>query len=136
MSSADADELKALWDPSFRNILSMVEEFEEPLIGLNAVSRECEYYSAIITDGECTFRDPVIGVFGDYAFGFCTTVLKVRVLGKPELHEYVTRNSFVLRRVGRQWKLILFHESGNPLVGPHGRTAEPHPIGQRQRVHR
>ena len=57
MSKAQAKDLKALWDDTYDTPVSVVEEFEEPLIGWEAVSQRGKYRKH--SHGMTSLTDPI-----------------------------------------------------------------------------
>ena len=77
-------------------------------------------YDRLVTgpgDRECIYDDLVVDVFGDTAYGQCTAIGRY---GRSPRVEYVIRATFIYRKVSGLWKIIHYHESANPTVGPGG----------------
>ncbi len=117
-SEGNVEDLKALWDFTYDLPVSVRDEFEEPLIGRDEISRECDYYAAITVRAKSVTNDVVVNVFGEYAVAFCVSVLQLNALGKSKPTCLVNRNTFIWRRMNEEWKLIHFHESPDPESDP------------------
>ena len=114
---------KSLWDQQYPNVVYIAEENELPIVGWAGIA---DYYGD--DDGESadrfwtyTYDNLVLDVFGDTAYAQCTAIGQV---GRSPRTEYVMRITFIFRKVEGQWKIIHFHESANPTVGPDGHVID------------
>ena len=114
----DSRRQKSLWDQLYPNVVYIAEENELPIVGWTGIA---DYYGdeqdSASADRLWTYDNLVSDVFGDTAYAQCTAIGQA---GRSPRTEYVMRITFIFRKVGRQWKIIHFHESSNPTVGPDG----------------
>ena len=120
MAAVDIDTLKSHWDQAEPNVIYIAEENERALIGWTDIEK---YYAGLadLTNGDYVYSDLLIDVFGDTAYAFCYVIGRADTPPDGQRFEFNMRNTFVLRRREGKWKIIHYHESSNPAVGPDGR---------------
>ena len=115
MGAADGPKLKSLWDHQYQNVVYIAEEQEHAIVGWAGIN---DYYDGLITgtsDRACSYDSLVSDVFEDTAIG---------QYGRSPRMEYVTRATFIYRRVAGLWKIIHYHESANPAIGLGGHVID------------
>ena len=119
MSAADGPKLKSMWDTTYPNVVYIAEENEKALVGWAGIN---EYYDGLasgLENASWKYDNLVVDVFGDTAYAQCTALGQS---GTSTRMEYVMRDTFIFRKTGGQWKIIHYHESANPTIGPDGHT--------------
>ncbi len=111
-STVDSDALIALWDETYPDIIYQAEEFPDPFRGFDQV----KYYYGQIPTFAHNIRDQSlvdldIDVLGDVAWVYLRGTVTFDIPGKPEPISGEARQSFILRKVGGEWKIIHYHES-------------------------
>ena len=115
-TSGDPSRVKALWNQQYPNLVYIAEENEFPIRDWAGIA---DYYGdELKTDNRAwSYDNLVLDVFGD------TSYAQAQVIGQagssPRM-EYVMRITFIFRKLAGQWKIIHFHESANPTIGPDG----------------
>ena len=116
--SGDLDRTKALWDQQYPNLIYIAEENEFPIRDWAGIA---DYYGDLLAgvseDRACSYDDLVLDVFGEISYAECRTITQV---GRSPRMEYVSRVTFIFRKVEGQWKIIHYHESANPTIGSDG----------------
>lgn len=106
----DVEELKAIWDQDYDNIIYIAQEASQPVRGWSEVER---YYKGVAGFLDCiqtmTVSDLSVDIFGDVAYAFC--IFHFEGEAKGQSHTADGRDTFILRRKGGTWKVIHYHES-------------------------
>ena len=115
-SAGDTARGKALFDQGYPNLVYIAEENEHPISDWAGIDT---YLNDTLGGGggSWSYDNLVADVFGDTSYAQCTALF--RAVGSPRM-EYVMRITFIYRKVGGQWKVIHYHESANPTIGPDG----------------
>jgi ketosteroid isomerase-like protein len=110
-ATLDAEQLKAIWDQDYENILYIAQEAALPMQGWAKVR---QYYESVTESLKqvrtMTVSDLSIDVFGDIAYAFCTFHFEGET-EKNLLRIADGRNTFILHRRDAMWKMIHYHES-------------------------
>ena len=114
-AAGDPSRLKGLWDQQYPHLVYIAEEEEFPITSWAGI--DSYYGTDTDSDRAWSYRDLVLDSFGDTAYA---QILCNGEAGRSPRMEYVMRITFVFRKVGGQWKIIHFHESANPTIGPDG----------------
>jgi ketosteroid isomerase-like protein len=116
--SGDPNRMKSLWDQQYPNLVYVAEENEFPIEDWAGIA---DYYADILDgvseDRACSYEGLVLDVFGETSYAECRTITQA---GRSPRMEYVSRVTFIFRKVGGQWKIIHYHESANPTIGADG----------------
>ena len=115
-SAGDSARAKSLFDQGYPNLVYIAEENEHPIADWAGIAT---YLNDTLGEGggAWSYDNLVADVFGDTAYAQCTALFQA---GASPRMEYVMRITFVYRKVGGQWKVIHYHESANPTIGPDG----------------
>ena len=117
-TSGDPSRVRDLWDQQYPNLVYIAEENEFPILDWAGIA---DYYgdgpADPSEDRAWSYDNLVLDVFGDTSYAQCRCIGQV---GRSPRMEYVMRISFIFRKIGGQWKIIHFHESANPTIGPDG----------------
>ncbi len=122
MSAVDTKRLKSLWDQSDPNVIYLAEENKEALVGWASIDRYYDNLAATLSNADFRYSDLVVDVFGDVAYAFCYTIGLADAVPEGSRYEFNSRVTFILHRTGGEWKIVHYHESANPEVGPDGRV--------------
>ena len=121
-ASGDSQRLKSLFDQQYPNLVYIAEENEHPIVDWPGIEA---YFAGVLNteteDSIWTYDNLVADVFGDTSYAQCTALLQA---GRSPRIEYVMRITFIFRKVGGQWKIIHYHESSNPIIGPDGHVID------------
>jgi len=120
-SAIDVRTLKGLWDQKDPSLVYIAEENDKALMGWPAISNYYDSFSSM-ANADWKYSDLVVDVAGDVAYAFCYSLGRADIKPEKRRFEYDMRITFVFRKAAGQWKIIHFHESPNPRVGPGGRA--------------
>ena len=109
-ATTDAEELKAIWDQEYAQIIFVAQELAQPIWSWTEVEH---YYQRIARLFErvktMEISDLSLNILGDAAFAFLSFHFEGQVKG--QIHIADGRASFLLHRTNETWKVIHYHES-------------------------
>ena len=111
LTSNDGATLKGLWDQDYQGLVFIVEENNETFFDWPSI----EKYYDVQTGGPdkvgWSIDNVQVGALGDAGWGYLTFVASGRVEALKHDFVWKGRTSYILRRVGSEWKLVHYHES-------------------------
>ena len=111
-ATLDVERLAAIWDQDYDHILYIPQEAAQPVRGWAGVAqyyqRVAGFFARVKT---MTVNDVSVDVSGDVAYAFCSFHFEGDMQGQRQPHIADGRNTFILRRTSRTWKVIHYHES-------------------------
>jgi ketosteroid isomerase-like protein len=114
-ATMDVERLKAIWDQDYDNIIYIAQEKAEPVRGWAGVERYYEGVARLLQRVRAmTVSDLSVDVLGDVAYAYCVFHFGGEMKGRSHVAD--GRDTFILRRKGRAWKVIHYHESRPPTV--------------------
>ena len=121
-AAGDSHGVKSLFDQQYTNLVYIAEENEHPIVDWAGIDA---YFAGVLsTESEVslwTYDNLVTDVFGDTSYAQCTAQVQA---GRSPRMEYVMRITFIFRKTAGQWKIIHYHESANPTIGPDGHVID------------
>ena len=111
LNALDVDRAKSLWDQSYSQLLYIAEENNDAVVGWPGIN---DYYNGLadsVETHDATIDNLTVDVLGDVAYAYCTFLGSLKIKGFDHPMVFNERNTFVLRNIGGQWKIIHFHES-------------------------
>lgn len=112
-ATLDAEELKAIWDHDYDQIIYIALEMSEPVRGWAGVERYYHRVAGLLERVKTMeVSNLVVSVLGDVAFAFFTFHFEGEMKGLR--HAADGRVTFLLRRKSGMWKVIHYHESRPP----------------------
>jgi ketosteroid isomerase-like protein len=109
-ASMDAEELKALWDQKYDQIIYIAQELAHPLRGWVEVERYYQRIAGFIERAATMqVRDVAVDIFGAVAYVFLSFHFEGEIKGQPHIAD--GRVTFVLHVANGTWKIIHYHES-------------------------
>lgn len=112
LAANDGALVKSLWDQSYDGLVFIVEENNEAYFDWPSIAAYYDDQTSGANKIEWQVENLRAGVLGDAAWAYLEFHAKgiVPALGSHHF-DWFGRNSYVLRRVGGDWKLIHYHES-------------------------
>ena len=111
-ATMDVEDLKAIWDREYDNIIYIAQELAQPVQGWTGVE---QYYKRVTSSLEhvrtMTVSDLSVDVMGEVAYAFCIFHFEGEIKGQSQPRIADGRNTFILRRKSGAWKVIHYHES-------------------------
>lgn len=115
----DPQQIASVWDTEHEPLIYAAQEMKEPTYGWPAIRR---YMAALPEHLEKVLskevKDVRIDILGDAALAFFTSHSRVKLRGRPGLHEPTFRVSMIFRRTEAGWRAIHFHESSLSAQAP------------------
>ena len=110
LSACDVERVKKVWDESYDGLTYIAEENNDALHGWAGVEG---YYNGLadVTRADWEMDNLKIDVLGDAAWVYITYVVEAHLQNFGRTMVFPGRNTFILRRVGGEWKIIHYHES-------------------------
>ena len=121
MGALDTSLLKSLWDQSDLNAIYLAEENKRALVGWAGIDNYYDELAALLSNADYRYSDLVVDVFGEAAYAFCYVIGLADAESEGHRYEFNMRVTFILHKTDGQWKIVHYHESANPEVGPDGR---------------
>ena len=121
MGALDTSLLKSLWDQSDPNTIYLAEENKTALVGWAGIANYYDGLAALLSNADYKYSDLVVDVFGEAAYAFCYVIGLADAEPEGHRYEFNMRVTFILHKTDGQWKIVHYHESANPEVGPDGR---------------
>ena len=109
MATGDVEMAMSLWDSSYSHPVYMAPDFSHALSDYEAI-RDC-YTEQIEGMGgsQWTLSDVAVDVLGEAAYVHCYVSIEADFDGAAM--SFRDNNTFILRKVGTDWKIILYHEA-------------------------
>ena len=111
MMAADPNLLKKLWDHEYSRLVYIPEESDNPLTTWEEISQYYEAIAGAADSAEWATSDITSDVLGQAAYAYLSFTVRVKLKGMDNILIFNGRSSFVLHKVGTDWKLIHYHES-------------------------
>ena len=108
MAAGDAERAISLWDPSYAQPVFMAPDYSHALPDLAAIRQAYAEQTQGMAGSQWTLSDVVADVLGEAAFVHCYVSIEAEFEGNAI--SFRDNNTFVLRNVEGQWKIILYHE--------------------------
>ena len=108
MAAGDAEGVISLWDPSYAQPVFMAPDYSHALPNLAAIRQAYAEQTQGMAGSQWTLTDIVADVLGEAAFVHCYVSIEAQFEGNAI--SFRDNNTFVLRNVEGQWKIILYHE--------------------------
>ncbi len=110
LNAGDIEGVKGVWDKSYDSLVFIAEENDDALHGWSGVDG---YYDGLagVTRADWKMDNLKIDVLGDAAWAYLTFVVEADIKDFNRTMVFPGRNTFILRKVGGQWKIIHYHES-------------------------
>ncbi len=109
MAAGDAEKAVSLWDLSYEQPVYMAPDFSHALADFTAIRQVYVEQTEGMAGSQWTLSDVVADVLGEAAFVHCYVSIEAEFEGNAM--SFRDNNTFVLRNVDGQWKIILFHEA-------------------------
>lgn len=108
MASGDPEKAVSLWDASYAEPVYMAPDFSHAKIDIESIKQVYVEQTEGMAGSQWTLSDVIVDVLGDAAFVHCYVSIEAEVEGTPM--SFRDNNTFILRTVGGEWKMILYHE--------------------------
>lgn len=108
MASGDAEKAISLWDASYAEPVYMAPDFSHAKSDIESIRQVYIEQTEGMAGSQWTLSDVVADVLGEAAFVHCYVSIETQFDGKAM--SFRDNNTFVLRNVNGQWKIILYHE--------------------------
>ena len=108
MASGDAENAISLWDTSYAEPVYMAPDFSHAKSDIESIRQVYVEQTQGMAGSLWTLSDVVADVLGVSAFVHCYVSIEAQFDGKTM--SFRDNNTFVLRNVNGQWKIILYHE--------------------------
>ncbi len=111
ISTNDGVTLKGLWDQQYAKLVFIVEENNEACFDWPSIARYYDAQTAGPEQFSWSIDDLKVGVEGSAGWAYVT--FKAAGFLAEVNHQLAAngRNSYFLRKVGDEWKIIHYHES-------------------------
>ena len=110
LNECDNERVKKVWDESYDGLTYIAEENNDALHGWSGVD---SYYNGLadVTEANWEMDNLKMDVIGDVAWVYITYVVEADIKSFNRTVVFPGRNTFILRKVNNQWKIIHYHES-------------------------
>ena len=108
MAAGDAEKAMSLWDQSYTQPVFMAPDFSHALPDFATIRQVYTEQTEGMAGSQWTLSDVVADVLGEAAFVHCYVSIEAEFEGNAI--SFRDNNTFVLRNVEGQWKIILYHE--------------------------
>ena len=108
MAAGDAEKAMSLWDQSYTQPVFMAPDFSHALPDFATIRQVYTEQTEGMAGSQWTLSDVVENVLGEAAFVHCYVSIEAQFEGNAI--SFRDNNTFVLRNVEGQWKIILYHE--------------------------
>ena len=108
MASGDAEKAISLWDTSYVEPVYMAPDFSHAKSDIESIRPVYVEQTEGMAGSQWTLSDIVVDVLGEAAFVHCYVSIEAVFQGASM--SFRDNNTFILRNVGDEWKIILYHE--------------------------
>jgi len=109
-ATMDMEELTAIWDHDYDQIIYIAQELAQPVQGWRGVEQYYQRVAGLLERVKTmAVNDVSIDILGDTAYAFLNFHFEGEIKGRP--HNADGRVTFLLHRTSGTWKVIHYHES-------------------------
>ena len=107
MASGHAESAVSLWDTSYAYPVYMAPDFSHAKSDFESIRQVYVEQTEGMAGSQWTLSDIVVDVLGEAAFVHCYVSIEAKFEGTAMSFR---DNTFILRNVDGEWKIILYHE--------------------------